>query len=122
MEKNIGFNHIFFLSLPPAARMKKQKLDSPDLSSRPDPASFADDILPHKPVQTLDEEDKIVCGLRLRRIVKENHGRSINQIAFNPEPQNRNMVATVGDNQVLPSSSSRGLSLSQSGSLEGKKC
>jgi hypothetical protein len=44
--------------------------------------------------------DKVVSGLRLRRIVKENHGRSINQIAFNPEPQNRNLVATVGDNQV----------------------
>jgi len=46
---------------------------------------------------------EVFSALRLRRIVRESHGRSINQITFSPEPQNRNLVATVGDNQVLGS-------------------
>jgi len=46
------------------------------------------------------EEELEFDEFKLRRIIKENHGKPINQIAFNPEPINHNLVATVADNQV----------------------
>jgi len=43
---------------------------------------------------------EILQKLQLRRIVKENHGNTINCIAFNKDPDCKNMIAVVADNQV----------------------
>jgi len=49
----------------------------------------------------VDNRLQILRKLQLRKIVKENHGNSINQIIFNiNEPHNANLVATVGYQQA----------------------
>jgi hypothetical protein len=58
-----------------------------------------------KPVSVPPEEEEldaetILSNMLLKRIIKENHNSRIKQIVFNKHVPYRNLLASVGDDQV----------------------